>query len=296
MTDLTLLRPLWLLALPLLAVAAVWVVRRGGALGGWTRAVRPDRMAALRALGRVDGGRGLPLSLVPLAASGLIALALAGPAVERRGAATFRNMDAVILVLDASPSATEGAHWTDLQTIARYAAASLGSRPAALIVYAGDAYVASDLSSDHAQLGQTLSLVGAETVPDPGTRPGLALARARDVLTQARSLGGDVILLTDGGGLGQGTLGDAAAIADAGARLSVVMPAPDAVADTLARVGGGAVFATRDAEGLAAFLSDAARARIERQDWPLLFWADQGRLVLVLALVPVLLMFRRRAS
>ena len=36
------------------------------------------------------------------------------------------------------------------------------------------------MTADHAQLGQTLSLVGADTVPDPGTRPGLALARARD--------------------------------------------------------------------------------------------------------------------
>ena len=62
-------------------------VGQGGAI--------PHLMAALRALGRVDGGRRFGAVARPAGAPRLIALALAGPAVERRGAAAFRNLDGV---------------------------------------------------------------------------------------------------------------------------------------------------------------------------------------------------------
>ncbi len=39
MSGVTLLRPLWLLALPLLAAAGWWLTRRAGGLGDWERAV-----------------------------------------------------------------------------------------------------------------------------------------------------------------------------------------------------------------------------------------------------------------
>ena len=296
MSGIELLRPLWLLALLPLAGLAFVLARRRGTAGDWARVADPALMAAMRALGRVEApGRG-GAAWAAMAAAALVVLALSGPAVERRDAVSFRNLDGVIFVLDASPSMTGSADWTRVQALARFALSGLGSRPAALVVFAGDAYVASDLTVDRRQLGQTLSLIGPETVPDPGSRPERGLALARRMLEEGALLTGDVILLTDGAGLGPEAPTEAAAIAATGARLSVVATGADPAAESLALVGAGRTFAPGDAEALVAFLTDEARTRLERQDWPMLFHVDLGRWLLALAMVPALLLLGRRAT
>lgn len=294
--DMSLLRPLWLLLLPLLVAAALVLHRRRARLGDWEQVMDPQMLAALRMLGRVEEAGAGMRTLLALCAAGLVALALAGPAVERRDAAAFRNLDGVVLVLDASPSATESTHWTELQTMGRFGVAALQSRPAALIVYAGDAYLATDMTADTRQLGLTLSLVGADTVPDPGSRPELGLTLAGQVLQEAQVLAGDVILISDGEGIGPASLSAAAEIAARGARLSVVVPKISPSAETLARTGGGQVFVSGQSEELAAFLGESGRERLEKQDYPLLFWADWGRYLLLPALLLVLLLFGRRTA
>lgn len=295
MSGVTLLRPLWLLALPLLAAAGWWLARRAGGLGDWERAVAPELLAAMRAMGRVAPGRGGDRGWTLPAAAALIGLGLAGPAVERRDAIAFRNLDGVVFVLDASPSATGGAGWTDLIGAGRAAVAALGSRPGGLVVFAGDAYVATDMTADARELGQTLSLVDAETVPDPGSRPARGLALARRMVDEARILAGDVVLLGDGGGIGPAAMAEAGRIAESGARLSLVAPDPGPEAAALAAAGGGVVFPAGDALALADWIAEESRAKIVRQDHPLLYWSDLGRWVAALALLPLFLAFRRMA-
>jgi Ca-activated chloride channel family protein len=227
----------------------------------------------------------------------IIVIALAGPAVERRDTQSFRNLDGVLLLLDASQSVTDHARWTQLQTMGRFALASLGTRPGGLIVYAGDAYVASDLTMDHVQLGQTLSLVGPGTVPDPGSRPDRAVTLAAEIMRQAEVIAGDVILLTDGAGLGPASLQAAAALAKQGTRLSLVsLEDADPAFATHAAAGGGRVFTLDQSEDLSLWLRQDARTRLEAQDYPLLFWQDMGRVLLLLALVPLLTLFRRQSA
>ncbi|ETX28666.1 VWA domain-containing protein [Roseivivax isoporae] len=293
--DLTLLRPLWLLLLPALAVAAWMLRRRAVGIGDWARAVDPALLQAMRALGRVSPGQGGMAGGAALCAAALIAVALSGPAVERRNATAFRNLDGVVFVIDVSRSAAEDARWPQVVTMGRFGIAALGSRPAGLVVYAGDAYVATDMTADTAQLGQTVSLLGAETVPDPGSRPERALALARQMLDEADVLAGDVVMLTDGGGLGPAALQEAAAMAGRGARLSVVAPDAGPEVQTLAATGGGRVFTLADTDALAGWIGGEGRDRLELQDWPLLFWSDLGRWLLALALVPAFLLFRRTA-
>lgn len=295
--EIALLRPWWLLALPLLAALGWWLATRRGGIGDWQRAGDAALIAAMAALGRLERASGRGALWALLAAVALIVLALAGPAVERRDTLSFRNLDGVLFVLDASPSMVEGGRWTEVQTLARFGVASLGTRPGGLIVYAGDAYVASDMTLDHLQLGQTLSLIGPETVPDAGSRPARALRLAAEMLGTAQVLAGDVILVTDGAGLEAESLQAASAIAEQGARLSLVAvdEAGPAFA-THAAAGGGRVFGLSEVEALADWLGEDARARLEAQDYPLLFWNDLGRMLLLLALLPLLLLFRRQAA
>lgn len=291
--TIALLRPLWLLALPAFAGFALLLWRRQRGAGDWSRVIDPALLAALAALGRIERAGPGAAWLAALAAAALTALALTGPSVERRDAAAFRNLDGVVFVLDASPSATGGVGWQALLTMGRSGIAALGARPGALVVFAGDAYVASDMTADTRQIGLTLSLVDAGTVPDPGSRPERGLGLAARILDEAGVLAGDVILLTDGGGVGPASYEAAAVIAAQGARLSVVSDDPALAA--LAEAGGGRLFGPAESTLLAAFLREDARARLERQDYPLLFRADLGRYLLVLALIPALLLFRRQA-
>ncbi|MFZ5963717.1 VWA domain-containing protein [Thalassococcus sp. BH17M4-6] len=292
--DLALLRPVWLVLLPALVLLGVVLRRRQAGLGDWNKVVDPAMMRALRALGRVDAQSAARRGLTALVAAGLIALALIGPAVERRDAAAFRNLDGVVFVLDASPSMLESERWPALQTMGRFGIAALGSRPAGLVVFGGDAYVATDMTGDTDQLGLTFSLIDGDTLPNPGSRPERGLELAARMLRDADVLAGDVVLISDGGGLGPAALEQAAAIAAQGARLSVVSAAPGDTVAVLARTGGGQVFDTDQTDDLAAFLRQSGRERLEQQDYPLLFWADYGRYVLLLALIPVLMLFRRR--
>lgn len=295
--ELTLLRPLWCLMLLPLAVFAWWVLRRGGAVGDWAKAANPALMQAMAAMGRIDEG-GRRWSQIACLAVGVIAVvALAGPAIERRDTVSYRNLDGVIFVVDVSSPMTEHSQWQTLQTSGRFALAGLGSRPVALIVYGGDAYRAADMTVDHLQVGQTFSLLGADTVPDKGARPDLGLKLAAQVLEEAEVLAGDVVLFTNGAGLGQASVQAVADIAKTGARLSVVsIDAPTSAIQTHARVGGGQVFDPQDTSALNAWLSQDARARLEQQDYPLLFWHDLGRYVLWLAVIPLLSLFRKDAT
>ncbi|MFY0632772.1 MAG: VWA domain-containing protein [Vannielia sp.] len=296
MGGLILLRPWWLLALPVIAALAVVLWRRRARLGDWERVVRPEMMAALRRLGHVEAGRRGARGLWAMAAAGLVVLALSGPATQRREAAAFANLDGVILVLDASPSMTGAEAWGQMLTAGRAAISGLGARPAALVVVAGDAYHGAELSADHRELAQTWQLVGPGTVPDKGSRPWLGLEKAGEVLREARLVSADVVLFSDGGGLGPEALEAAAALVRAGARVSVVAPEGVPPAEVLARAGGGEVFSPREGVALGAFLAEAGRTRLERADYPLLFLADHGRYLLLLALLPLLAGFRRRLA
>lgn len=295
--DVTLLRPLWLLALPLLALAGWWLLTRRAGLGDWQKVSNPALLRAMTALGRVDRASSPMPVLAMLSVLALTVLALTGPAVERRETLSFRNLDGVLFVIDASPSVTEHARWPQMLGMGRFGLASLGTRPGGLIVYAGDAYVAADMTLDHLQLGQTLSLIDAATVPDPGSRPERALALAAGLLQSSEVIAGDVVLFTDGASLGASSLRQASRLAEMGVRLSVVAQgAPTPAMETHAAAARGAVFTLDQTDALADWLQEAARTRLQAQDYPLLFWKDMGRYLLVLSLVPLLLLFRRHGA
>jgi Ca-activated chloride channel family protein len=302
LADIVILRPFWLIALPIVIGLMVWRLRRAGRPGDWQTTIEPHLLAAMTALGRVETGRHRLASSVPFIVTGAVVLALMGPALERRDAQTFRNLDGVVFVIDVSGSVVRDESWPKLVNVARAGLSVLGSKPAALIVYGGDTYLASPLTTDHVQLGQTVSLLDEDTMPDRGNRPALALQRAADVLEAADILAGDVVLMTDGEGLDANAIRAAQRIADMGGRLSVVVsqttvsgapPVGQAIFDTLTRVGRGRVYDTNDLSAFMGDFSDNGAARLERQDLQLLLLVDYGRYVLFLALLPALMFFRR---
>lgn len=302
MGGLTWAQPWWLLALPVIGALA-WAARgQGGALGGWGRAVDPALMAALVALGRVVPGRARGAWVAALVA-GVTVLALAGPSTRARDAETYRNLDGLVLVLDLSRSTTSGASLAALTTAARVVLGLAGSRPVALVLFAGDAYLASPFTNDLDVLAQTIGYLDGATVPDPGSRPELALTLAAETLAAAGVLAGDVVLVGDGGGMGQGARAAARRIAEAGARLSTVhlQPVPGAppgdraAMRDLARTGGGVAVDGGEMTALGRQIGGDFAGRLRASGYDALLWHDHGRWLLVLALGPALMLFRRAA-
>ncbi|WP_170335208.1 vWA domain-containing protein [Ruegeria arenilitoris] len=295
--EFTLLRPLWLLALPGVAGLAWWVLSRARGFGAWDKVADAALIKAMAAIGRIEGAA-FPLApIVLLLVAGLSVVALTGPAVERRDAQTYRNLDGVLFLVDASASVVGNERWPQMLTMGRFGVGALGSRPGGIIVFAGDAYVATDMTTDHRQLGQTFSLIAADTVPDKGSRPERALALSARRMDEAGILAGDVVLFTDGEGLGAESLQHVAALAGRDVRVSLVAMADlSAQMQTHARVGGGAVFTLDQTDELGQWLAQDTAARLEKADYPVLFWHDLGRYILVLALFPMLLLFWRERA
>lgn len=295
------LRPLWLLAIPLALLAGLVLMRRANDLGGWQAAMDPGLVAAMQRLGKMHPG-GRHRNWLPAALLALIALALAGPAVERRDTPAFRNLDGVVIAVDLSPSMTDPQRLLDMLATARLVAQSAGPRQVALVVYGGDAYLASALTSDARAMGGTISLLTADTMPDAGSRPERALALAGRVLDEAQILLGDVVLLSDGGGIGATAMAEAARLAGAGITLSTLHVPTGAAghADAgamaeLARLGGGAAGDLADPFAVAALIAGRPAARLAATEYALLVLQDRGRYLLLLALIPALFLLPRRS-
>lgn len=304
--GLALLRPWWLLGLPLALAIGFVAARRAGGIGDWRRAVDDHLLDAIARRGGVVAGRGRT-ALIAAAAAALIALALVGPAVERGEAASFRNLDTVIVALDLSRSVAESPQFRDAKLAALAVAEAAGTRQVAVIGYAGDAYLVAPPTTDRKGLETTLFALDGQTVPDAGSAPARALGLARRTLKEAGGVGGDVVLISDGGGLDEGARSEARGLRDDGQALQTIFvepktatgvpPGPKASGkpelEALAEIGGGASAVALQPDAVTARVARDVADRLGPGVFASLAWYDFGRWLLALAAVPTLLMFRR---
>ena len=303
MPDLTLLRPWWLVALPAVAIIGVVFARRARGLAGWDKAVEPKMMAALIRLNRVVPGTARRAWL-PVAIAAVLAVALLGPARRDGDPPTFRNLDGIVIAFDLSRSIAAGGSLVDAQGAAELVLQRAGTRPVALIVYAGEAYLASAFTTDPRVLGTTIAVLDGETVPNPGSRADRALDLAARTLSEARIVDGDVVLITDGDRIGPAALDTARQLKDSGAHVSTLFVAPktrfgdmptarpqDLI--RLAETGGGFAGAAADPAALADAIGSRAAEKLASGDYAVLYYTDYGRWLLILALLPALALFRR---
>ena len=155
----------------------------------------------------------------------------------------------------------------------------------------------------------TIALLDGETVPDRGSRPERALTSARRLLEESGVLAGDVVLISDGGGLDEATQHDAALrearrLTEAGGRVSTLFvpsaPAGGPTApgraplEALAKASGGMSADVHDPFALARRLAERPASRLAESGLSALLWTDYGRYLLLAALLPALCLFRRR--
>lgn len=287
----TFLRPLVLLALPLLAALWLLLGRRKRAEATPTPHIAPHLLAALT-IGREGRSRiNAPDLLIPAAM--LLVLAAAGPAWRAAPSPFVSETAPVVIALDLSPTmATADLAPSRLerakQKIRDLIALRAGGR-VALVAYSGTAHLIMPLTEDPTVLLPFLEGLDPTIMPDQGRAASKALALAETLLAH-EATPGSVLFVTDGI-----DPSDIAAFPAAGSVRAALVATPDPgaeIADWSRRANVATVAATVDEADvraiqrtLASSLARAAAASGNLQ--------DDGWILALPAALLVLLWFRR---
>ena len=194
------LRPLWLLALPVLWALVLWLARRrrdDSALSGFIDA---ELLATLR----LDEDRITGISPWPLLTLvwSIAAIALSGPSWQRDQAPAYRASVAWVFVLDLSPSMELTDVAPDRVTRARYALDDLlnaaHDAQVGLVVFSDEPYTVTPLTQDVATVKALLPPLNPGIMPSPGDHLAPALDQAAKLLQQGGARDKRIVVLTDG--------------------------------------------------------------------------------------------------
>lgn len=192
------LRPEWLLALPLL-VWLLWKLWHRQKRAGRWQMILPQ--AFHHVLLSAGNGRDSKSPWVLLGLAWLLAaLALVGPSWERTEQASQKPVDPVVVMLQLTPEmlATDTSP-NRLDQARRKLYDLLQSRPdaqTAVIVYAGSAHTLVPLSDDMATSRNLLEALKPSIMPQSGHRADLAVVKALQLLDQGAQGQGRLLLIT----------------------------------------------------------------------------------------------------
>ena len=194
------LRPLWLLAVPLVWWMVFMLRKKWWQKGGWDREVDSHLLEFLATSPSQHKRKLLPW--VMCLAGTLLLLSLAGPAWQKKPQPLIKKSQARVLVLDLSFSMLA----TDVKPTridrVRFKLEDLlnnfSEGETALVGYAGDAFVISPLTHDANTISSLLPGLHPNIMPVPGSRADLGVELASDLLSRSIGSQGHIILVTDG--------------------------------------------------------------------------------------------------
>ncbi len=265
--EMQLLRPLWLLALLPLGLLLWLLWRRRGRDQAW-RAVVDAHLLPHLLVGNEGRPRRTPLVLLALAWL-LAVLALAGPVWERLPQPVFTTTAARVILLDLSPSMDAADLRPSRLARARFELLDLlrasEEGQVALIAFGPEPFLVSPLTTDARTIAAQVPRLSTDLIPAPGPRRvERALEMAGELLEPGDGLGGEVILITDGSGIGaagpgggSAALEAARALAGRGVRVSVLgvgtaegAPIPDPAGGFVGDERGGIRIARLESDAL----------------------------------------------
>ncbi len=199
MSDFHFLRPLWFLALPPLLGLLWFLWRRRLRSRSWQEVCDPALLPHLL-LGRSRRRANWPLWLF-LAALLLVVIALAGPTWQRLPQPLFRQQSALVICLDISRSMLAADLKPSRLVRARLKVQDILRQrregQTALIAFAGDAFALTPLTDDNRTIEALLGALDPGMMPVQGSAPDRALALGAELLQQAGSKQGTLLLVTD---------------------------------------------------------------------------------------------------
>lgn len=198
MTDFHFIRPWWLCAFILLALALYLIKKLHISRSGWQQVI-PKHLANKLIIG---DNTTVPHSLLlPFFIGTLAIIALAGPTWEKQPQPLFNSQKGAVIMMDMSYSM----YATDLApnrlTRARFKAIDLLSQlkesDVGLIAYAVDSFVISPLTEDANNIKLLLPALSPDLMPVAGSNPLSAFVLADQMLTNAGHVKGTIYWLTD---------------------------------------------------------------------------------------------------
>lgn len=198
--DFHFLRPFWLLALLPTIVLLIGLSRNRLAKGDWTDICDAELLPYILQDKPVAKQRRHVIAAAWVSLCSV--LALAGPSWERLPSPAFRNDSALVIALDLSKSMNAGDIKPSRLSRARYKIADLLKQrkdgQTALLVYSGDAFTVTPLTSDVATINSQLEALTTDIMPSPGSNTRLAIQSSVALLQQASLTQGHILLVTDG--------------------------------------------------------------------------------------------------
>ena len=125
-----------------------------------------------------------------------------GPSFEKKQVPVFQSKSARVIVMDMSYSMYSTDILPNRLIQARFKALDMielfKEGDTALVAYAGTAYTISPLTNDAATLSNLIPSLSPDIMPGKGSNVLAGLDMAKELLTQAGYVDGDIILMTDG--------------------------------------------------------------------------------------------------
>ena len=194
------LRPLWLLAVPLVWWMVFMLRKKWWQKGGWDREVDSHLLEFLASSPSQHKRKLLPW--VMCLAGTLLLLSLAGPAWQKKPQPLIKKSQARVLVLDLSFSMLAADVKPTRIDRVRFKLEDLlnnfSEGETALVGYAGDAFVITPLTHDANTISSLLPGLHPNIMPVPGSRADLGVELASDLLSRSIGSQGHIILVTDG--------------------------------------------------------------------------------------------------
>lgn len=194
------LRPWWLAALAPVAIISIMLWYQKHNARSWQQMIAPELLGYL-----LDGQttRIKPWQFIALLISWIsTCLALAGPSWEKRPVAVEQNQQALVIMLDLSPSMLSEDIKPSRLVRARLKITDLlrlrQDGQTALLVYAGDVHVVTPLTEDVETINNIIPALHPNIMPAQGSNTEAALERALQLLKDAQLTQGDLLLITDG--------------------------------------------------------------------------------------------------
>ena len=194
------LRPMWLIAIPILYWLIFISYKKLFRNGNLENLIEPHLLNFLATKPKNKRKDLLPWLLSILAT--LFLLALAGPVWEKVPHPVFQKTQARVIVLDLSysmlasdikPTRIDRVRFK-LEDLLK----SFNEGETGLISYAGDAFVVSPLTNDPATIISMLPGLNPYIMPVPGSNPDIAIKLAVNLIERSKLNNGHIILITDG--------------------------------------------------------------------------------------------------
>jgi len=194
------LRPelLWLIIL--LAFILFGVKQISNRESSWQQVISPHLIKFLMVSGKTKATKN-SLWLTGLIAF-LMSIAVSGPAIREKNVPVFQTEDSRVILLDLSlsmdatdikPSRIDRARFKIMDILEQTKEGTIG-----LVVYAGDAFIISPLTSDSNTIASMISTLSTGIMPILGSRPDIAIKKAIELLHNAKQSRGQIIWITDG--------------------------------------------------------------------------------------------------